>query len=119
VIKTKGGYAMHIVDGMVIFDTIGTDEVPFANWLRVNTDGYVANIGRGANKYSPVKLHQATCKFMNSETVAKGGFINTDFYKVCSLEGPALVAWLQNGYRLRQWGEPSDDRRFCHPGLLP
>src|SRR5579863_7243999 len=106
---------MHVVNGIVIFDTIGDDEQLFADWLSSNPKGYVANIGRGANKYSPVKLHQATCEFMISERVAKNGFVGTDFYKACSLDGQALIKWTQSGYQLRQWGEPSDDRRFCHP----
>jgi hypothetical protein len=110
---------MRVENEVVIFDLIGDDEELFATWLTNNRSGYVANIGRGANRFSPVKLHTAQCTFMNSERVAKGGFINQDFYKVCSLDGQTLVRWVQAGHQAGQWGEPSDDRRHCHPALIP
>ena len=110
---------MHQLGQIVIFDTTGEDEQFFADWIEANPVGYVANLGRGANRKSPVKLHETVCIFMRSEAVAQGGFIGEDFYKACSLDGQVLAQWVQQGYTEGHWGEPSDDRRFCHPGLIP
>jgi len=62
---------MHQLGQIVIFDTTSEDEQFFADWIEANPVGYVANLGRGANRRSPVKLHEAVCIFMTSEAVAK------------------------------------------------
>lgn len=109
---------MHTVGVITIFDDRnGNDEDAFIQLCNSN-EGYVANIGRGANRHDPVKVHFDTCSWLNSERVARRGYTSGDYYKAWSPDGQTLAQWVQTMHLAGDCGEPSDCEK-CHPGLLP
>ncbi len=112
---------MHRDGALLIFDIVGNDEQLFRDWVAVpaNVHGYIANIGHGGQEQEDVFVHQPSCGFMTSDAVAKAGFIGPMFYKICSLDGQALVQWINREHHARRIGEPFDQQTSkCHPNLI-
>ena len=106
---------MHTIRNVVVFDITGDDEEPYQGWTESNPQGYVANVGRIAR--TKVYVHGASCAHIRSRVVARDGFIGSDYYKVCSLDGQALVQWLEQEHRAGHSGEVHEHSQ-CHPGVV-
>ena len=112
---------MHREGALIIFDIVGADEQPFRGWVSdpANVNGYIANVGRGSQEQEDVLIHQPSCGFMTSPTVAKAGYIGPMFYKVCSLDGNALAQWTEREHRAGHIGIAFDHQTSkCNPHLI-
>jgi len=112
---------MRTVGNLLFFDIVGNDEELFRDWVAnpANARGYIANIGRGGQEQENVFVHQPSCGFMTSHAVAKAGFVGPMFYKICSLDGQALIQWINREHNAGRIGEPFDHHTSkCHPDLI-
>lgn len=91
------------IDGNIVFydDTNGQDEARFLQWREAHTvtqdeipHAYIANVPHvpGPNSGDPVYIHTSPFKRLRGHS----NYINPAFYKVCSTDHEALLAWLGN-----------------------
>lgn len=82
------------------------NDLEYLNWIRINPDGFVANMSRNPSPY--FVLHRASCSNATTRSYnskSKDAFVGAHFRKKCCIDGQVL-------FDLEEHASASD-RRLC------